>query len=97
MIGGYEIALREKRYNFFHDSILLNLSKILESAKLIDLYIDIPGYKYHTIIIGESQRPDLLVIFESKFYAIEITAGYETNIKINSRRKESIIKPSWTD
>ena len=44
------------------------------------------------IITGESQRPDLLVIFENKLYVIELTAGYETNIKINSRRKESNYK-----
>ena len=50
VIGGCEIALREKRYNFCHYSILLNLGKILESVKLIDLYIDIPGYKNPTII-----------------------------------------------
>ena len=92
VIGGCEIALREKRYNFRHDSILLNLGKILESVKSIDLYIDIPGYKNPTIITGESQRPDLLVIFESKLCVIELTAGYETNIKINSRRKESNYK-----
>ena len=86
VIGGCEIVLREKRYNFRHDSILLNLGKILESVKSIDLYIDIPGYKNPTIITRESQRPDLLVIFESKLYVIEHTAGYETHIKINSRR-----------
>ena len=32
------------------------------------------------------------MIFESKLYFIELTAGYETNIKINSRRKESDYK-----
>ena len=32
------------------------------------------------------------MIFESKLYVIELTAGYETNIKINSRRKESNYK-----
>ena len=74
------------------ESSLLNLAKILESVKSIDLYMDIPGYKNPTIITGESQGPVLLVIFENKLYVIELTDGYETNIKINSRRKESNYK-----
>ena len=33
VIGGCGVVLREKRYNFRHYSILLNLGKILESVK----------------------------------------------------------------
>ena len=44
------------------------------------------------IIAVESRRSDVLVIFESKLYVIQLTTGYETNIKINSRRKESDYK-----
>ena len=66
VVTGCEISLQEKCYNFRHDSILLNLGKILESVKLIDLFIDIPGYKNPIIILGESGRPDLLVIFRKQ-------------------------------
>ena len=43
VVVGCETSLREKRYNFRHDSVLLNLGRILESTKSIDIYIDIPG------------------------------------------------------
>ena len=80
--------LGEKRYNYSHDFIPLNLGRILESIKSIDIYIDIPGYKCPTMITGENQRPDLIVISSNKLYLLELTAGYETNIYLNSKRKE---------
>ena len=61
-----ETLFTEKRYNYCHDSVLLNLGRILESIKSIDIYIDIPGYKCPTIITGENQRPDLIAILNNK-------------------------------
>ena len=78
----------EKRYNDRHDSILLNVDRILESIKSIDIYIDIPGYKCLTMITGENQRPGLIVISNNKLYLLEVTAGYETNIDLNSKRRK---------
>ena len=40
------------------------------------------------MITGENQRPDLIVILNNKLYLLELTAGYETNIYLNSKRKE---------
>ena len=37
---------------------------------------------------GENQRPDLIMISSNKLYLLELTAGYETNIDLNSKRKE---------
>ena len=88
VVAGCETSLREKSYNYRHNSILLNLGRILESIKSIDIYIDIPGYKCPTMITGENQRPDLIVISSNKLYLLELTAGYETNIYLNSKRKE---------
>ena len=59
---------------------------VLESVKSIDIYIDIPGYKCPTMITGENQRPDLIVILNNKLYLLELTAGYETNTYLNSKR-----------
>ena len=87
MVAGCETSLREKSYNCRHNSILLNLGRILESIKSIDIYIDIPGYKCPTMITGENQRPDLIVISSNKLYLLELTAGYETNIDLKSKRK----------
>ena len=68
MVAGWETSLREKCYNYRHDSILLNLGRILESIKSIDIYIDIPRYRCPTIITGENQRPELIVISNNKLY-----------------------------
>ena len=87
VVAGCETSLREKRYNYRHDSVLLNLGRIFESVKSIDIYIDIPGYKCPTMITGENQRPDLIVISSNKLYLLELTAGYETNIDLKSKRK----------
>ena len=47
VVGRCEALLREKRYNYCRDFILLNLGRILESIKSIDTYTHtyIPGYK----------------------------------------------------
>ena len=92
MVAGWETSLREKCYNYRHDSILLNLGRILESIKSIDIYIDIPGYKCPTMITGENQRPDLIMISNNKLYLLKLTASYETNIYLNSKRKEENYK-----
>ena len=40
------------------------------------------------MITGGNQRPDVIVILSNKLYLLELTAGYETNIDLNSKRKE---------
>ena len=40
------------------------------------------------MITGENQIPDLIGIFNSKLCLLEVTAGYETNIDLNSKRKK---------
>ena len=71
VVAGCETSLKEKRYNYPHDSILLNLGRILESIKSRDIYIDIPGYTCPTMITGENQRPDMIVISNNKLYLLE--------------------------
>ena len=66
----------------------MNLGKILEPIKSADIYIDVPVYKCPTMIAGKNQRPDLIVIWNNKLYLLELTADYETNIYLNSKRKK---------
>ena len=40
------------------------------------------------MITGENQIPDLIGIFNNKLCLLEVTAGYETNIDLNSKRKK---------
>ena len=90
MVAGCEASLRGKRYNCCRDFILLNLGRILESIKSIDTYTHkyIPVYKWPTMITGENQRWDLILISNNNLHLLEITAGYQTNIDLSSNRKE---------
>ena len=66
VVAGCETSLREKPYNYRHDSILLNLVRILESIKSIDK--DITVHKFSTMVTGKNQRPDLTVISNNELY-----------------------------
>ena len=88
VVAGCETSLKEKHYKYRHDSILVNLGRILESIKSMYIFTDIPRYKCPSMITGENQRLDLIVISNNKLYLLELTAGYETNIDPSSKRKE---------
>ena len=66
VVAGCETLLREKRYKYRHDSILLNLARILESVKSIDIYIDTPGYICPAMITGEKSETRFDGDFEQK-------------------------------
>ena len=52
------------------------------------LYVDLPGFITPSVITGDELRPDLLLSIENKLlYILELTVGFETNLKINSDRK----------
>ena len=86
VIGGCNVALEEKRYNWRHDSILLNIYKIVNSNGL-KVFLDIDGYESPSIVTGENYRPDLLIVKNNMLLVLELTVGFETNIKKNFDRK----------
>ena len=56
------------------------------------LYADVPGFKSPSIITGDTYRPDLLLsLSNGSLYVVELTVGYETNLKNNVKRKKSQI------
>ena len=66
-------ALREGRYTWRHNCILLNLSLIIKS-KVKRLYEDLPDYFFPTMITGEDLRPDMVICDNSgKGYVLELT------------------------
>ena len=67
----------ERKINYFHVSILLSLGRVPEFIRSIDIYIDILGYKCPTMITGENERADLIVISNNKLYLLERSAGFE--------------------
>jgi hypothetical protein len=52
------------------------------------MYVDLPGFTSPSVITGDELRPDLLLTIENKIlYILELTVGFETNLKTNSDRK----------
>ncbi len=52
------------------------------------MYVDLPGFISPSVITGDELGPDLLLTIENKIlYILELTVGFETNLKTNSDRK----------
>ena len=80
-------SLNEKRYNFHHDSVLLNIVRGIQDIQRLNIYADIAGFKIPTLISGEDDRPDIIIHDSNQSYVLELTVGYETNMSKNSNRK----------
>ena len=53
-----------------------------------NLYVDVPGFHNPSIITGDEYRPDLLLMTRDNcLYILELTVGYETNLRNNIKRK----------
>ena len=77
-------------YTWRHNSVLLAIPKSLSSLQLCTLFADLPSFASPSLITGDSLRPDLALISRDKtVYLLELTAGFETNIFINSNRKSA--------
>ena len=87
VIGGCQTALTESRFNWRHDSILLHLYKTVNSQKL-QAFVDIDGYPNPSIITDEAYRLDFAILKGDNLLLLELSVGFETNIKINFDRKE---------
>jgi hypothetical protein len=52
------------------------------------MYVDLPEFISPSVITGDESRPYLLLTIENKtLYILELTVGFETNLKTNSDRK----------
>ena len=76
----------ESRYNWRHDSVLLNIYKTIKSQGL-QAFVDIEGYPNPSIITGDEQRPDFAIVKSVNLLLLELTVGFETNIKKSFDRK----------
>ncbi len=49
-----------------------------------NLYVDRPGFLHPSIVTGIKYRPDLLLTTKDNcLYNLELTVGYETNLRNN--------------
>ena len=88
VIGGCQIHLNEKRYNYRHDSILLNIVKSISQSDKRRLYADVKGYVSPSTITGEDYRPDIIIVDDKVLYVLELTVGFETNMGLNAMYKQ---------
>ena len=84
-IGGCETALLESRYNWRHDSVLLNIYKTIK-LQVLQAFVDI-GYPNPSIITGNEQRPDFAIVKSDNLLLLGLTVSFETNIKKKFDRK----------
>ena len=81
-----------------HNSVLSYLAKSLSSVNHASLYADLPSFPSPSLISGDSLRPDLvLVLNNATVYLLELTVGFESNIKVNSDRKAAKYNPPLTN
>ena len=78
--------MSDSRYNWRHDSILLNIYKTTKSQGL-QAFVDIEGYPNPSVITEDEQRPDFAIVKDDNLLLLELTVGFETNIKKNFDRK----------
>ena len=82
------MALDEKRFNWRHDSIVLSLASLIPRSATTKMYADIPGFLSPSVITGENHRPDIAIKHDNDLWLLELTVGFETNIKKNFERKK---------
>ena len=76
--------LKDGRYTWRHNSVLLHLAKTFTSFSNCLLYADLPSF----LTTSDSLRPDLVLITKnSALYIMELSLGFESNMQINSNRK----------
>ncbi len=72
-----------------HDSVLNFIANILQPMNFNNLYVDLPGFLNPSIVTGDKYRPDLLLTTKDNcLYILELTVGYETNLRNNIKRKQ---------
>ena len=76
------------RFTWRHDSVLNFIAQTLQPVKNSNLFVDLPGYNSPSIVTGDTFRTDLLLSINSDcLYILELSVGYESNLKTNVDRK----------
>ena len=89
IVAGCKKYLEEGRYTWRHNSIIYFPANSLQSIKNSSLYVDIPGFISPCALTSDSLRPDLLLVIPDKcLYILELTIGFETNLRNNSQKKQ---------
>ena len=81
--------MNEGRWNWRHDSILINIARFVSKVPGVKVYCDVKNTEFQTpsVITGDQERPDIVVIKDKSCKVLELTVGFETNMLKNSQRK----------
>ena len=94
IISSGKSYLEQGRYTWRHDSVLNFIANTLSGLQSCSLYANLPTFLSPSLNTGDSLRPDLILISKNNdLYILELTIGFETNIKSNSDRKASKYNP----
>ena len=91
MISTCNTSLNEGRWNWRHDSILINISRMLSKIPGVKVYCDVGESEFlnPSVITGDKERPDIVIIKDNECHVLELTVGFETNMLKNSKRKKT--------
>ena len=90
VVSGCNTYLNEGRYTWRNDSILNFIELSFQPVRDSVIYADLPGFINPSSTTGDNVRPDLLLVLPNKcLYNLELTAGFESNIRKNSHRKHT--------
>ena len=92
VVAGCSSYLTQSLFTWRHDSILNFLATSLQVLKDTVIYADLPDFKSPSIITGDSHRPDLLISNNNCQYVLELSVGFESNLKNNIIRKKEKYK-----
>ena len=82
-----------ERFTWRHNSVLNFLATTLQPINSSTLYADIDGFNNPSVITGDAHRPDLVLLTSSGcLYVLELTVGFESNLKNNIERKKEKYK-----
>ena len=88
VVAGCKTYLNEGRFTWRHDSALNFLASSLQCLNHCTFYVDLPQYLSPSLITGDDLRPDMLISTScNTLYVIELSVGFETNLKNNANRK----------
>ena len=98
VVSSCKSYLDQGRYTWRHDSVLNFIASTLSALPSCSIYADLPAFLSPSLVTGNSLRPDLLLITKNKtLHILELTIGFETNIKVNSDRKALKYNPLRQD
>ena len=98
IVSGCKQYIDHGRYNWRHDSVLICLSNSLSHLTDWSIYVDLPSFPSPSWTSNDILRPGLILHNKdsNKIHIMELTVGFENNLKINSDHKLSQYRPLHT-